>query len=81
MAAAKGTTSTPNGASEAAKNAVAGSYSSRFKLHPHFIGGNHLDAAPEGKVKDFVRNHDGHTVITSVGLLKKNPGILFCGGR
>lgn len=42
------------------------SYASRFKLAPHFIGGNHLDAAPPSKVKDFVTNHDGHTVITNV---------------
>ena len=47
----------------AAKNA------SRFstqKLPAHFIGGNHLDAAPSSKVKDFVAANGGHTVITSV---------------
>ena len=42
------------------------SYSAKFNLHPHFIGGNHLGVAPAGSVKDFVANHDGHTVITSV---------------
>ena len=42
------------------------SYAAKFKLAPHFIGGNHLAAAPAGTVKDFVLEHDGHTVITSV---------------
>ena len=35
-------------------------------LAPHFIGGNHLNAAAPGKVKDFVAAHDGHSVITNV---------------
>lgn len=42
------------------------SYAVKHKLAPHFIGGNHLDAAPASSVKDFVANHDGHTVITNV---------------
>lgn len=42
------------------------SYSAKFNLKPHFIGGNHLGVAPAGSVKDFVASHDGHTVITSV---------------
>ena len=42
------------------------SYAAKFKLAPHFIGGNHLDAAAAGSVKDFVASHDGHTVITNV---------------
>ena len=42
------------------------SYSAKFELADHFIGGNHLDAAPPGSVKDFVRDSDGHTVITNV---------------
>ena len=42
------------------------SYAAKFKVPPHFIGGNHLGVAPAGSVKDFVTNHDGHTVITSV---------------
>ena len=36
------------------------------KLPSHFIGGNHLDAAPSSKVKDFVAANNGHTVISSV---------------
>lgn len=44
------------------------SYASKFKIADHFIGGNHLKAAPAGSVKDFVANNDGHTVITSVSL-------------
>lgn len=42
------------------------SYSAKFNLAAHFIGGNHLEAAPSGRVKDFVANNDGHTVITNV---------------
>ena len=44
----------------------ASSYAAKFNLKPHFIGGNHLGAAAAGSVKDFVANHDGHTVITNV---------------
>ncbi|KAF9244091.1 acetyl-CoA carboxylase [Melanogaster broomeanus] len=32
----------------------------------HFIGGNSLDKAQAGRVKDFVKEHGGHTVITKV---------------
>lgn len=46
------------------------SYAAKHKLLAHFIGGNHLAAASAGSVKDFVANHDGHTVITSVSLPK-----------
>ena len=42
------------------------SYAQKFDLPSHFIGGNHLDAAPAGTVKDFVASNDGHTVITNV---------------
>ncbi|KAL9636419.1 MAG: hypothetical protein Q9164_002839 [Protoblastenia rupestris] len=49
------------------------SYTSRFKLPAHFIGGNHVDAAPPGLVKDFVLESGGHTVITNV--LIANNGI------
>ena len=42
------------------------SYAAKFNLAPHFIGGNHLGAAPAGAVKDFVANNDGHTVISNV---------------
>lgn len=47
------------------------SYAAKYKLAPHFIGGNHLDAAPTSSVKDFVANHDGHTVITNVSTVLK----------
>ncbi|RAL15126.1 acetyl-CoA carboxylase ACC1 [Aspergillus homomorphus CBS 101889] len=42
-------------------------------LPSHFIGGNHLDAAPPSSVKDFVAKHEGHSVISSV--LIANNGI------
>lgn len=44
----------------------SGSYSKKFKLPSHFLGGNSLDVAPPSAVKDFVASHDGHTVITKV---------------
>jgi acetyl-CoA carboxylase/biotin carboxylase 1 len=47
-------------------NGGPSSYAAKFDLAPHFIGGNHLQAAAPGKVKDFVAAHDGHTVITNV---------------
>lgn len=40
----------------------------RPEIPSHFIGGNHLEAAPPSSVKDFVAQHDGHSVISSVGL-------------
>lgn len=46
------------------------SYAAKHKLPAHFIGGNHLAAAPAGSVKDFIASSDGHTVITSVSLGK-----------
>jgi hypothetical protein len=36
------------------------------ELPSHFIGGNRLDQAPPSSVKDFVVEHGGHSVITSV---------------
>lgn len=39
---------------------------SKPEIPSHFIGGNHLDAAPPSAVKDFVAKHDGHSVISSV---------------
>ncbi|KAJ9659094.1 acetyl-coenzyme-A carboxylase [Coniosporium apollinis] len=57
-------------------NGVNGSPSSnaaKYNLAPHFIGGNHLDVAPPGKVKEFVAANGGHTVITNV--LIANNGI------
>ena len=43
------------------------SYTDKRKIADHFIGGNRLENATAGPVKDFVTNHDGHTVITNVG--------------
>ena len=42
-------------------------FHAKYNLPAHFIGRNHLEAAGPGRVKDFVAEHDGHTVITSVG--------------
>ena len=49
------------------------SYAAKHKLPAHFIGGNHLEAAQAGSVKDFVASNDGHTVITSVRLQTVDP--------
>jgi len=45
----------------------------KASLPSHFIGGNKLEVAPSGAVKDFVAKNDGHSVITSV--LIANNGI------
>jgi acetyl-CoA carboxylase/biotin carboxylase 1 len=47
---------------QASKEEVA----AKHKLADHFIGGNRLTNAPPSAVKNFVQNHDGHTVITNV---------------
>lgn len=57
---------TSNGAVNGHANGAPSSYSAKFNLAAHFIGGNELSNAPPSKVKDFVQAHDGHTVITSV---------------
>ncbi|TVY80028.1 Acetyl-CoA carboxylase [Fusarium oxysporum f. sp. cubense] len=49
------------------------SYAEKFHIADHFIGGNRLENAPPSKVKDFVGQNDGHTVITNV--LIANNGI------
>jgi acetyl-CoA carboxylase/biotin carboxylase 1 len=49
------------------------SYAEKFNIADHFIGGNRLANAPPSKVKDFVGQNDGHTVITNV--LIANNGI------
>jgi len=54
-------------------NGSPSSNAAKYNLPSHFIGGNHLGAAPAGKVKDFVAAHGGHTVITNV--LIANNGI------
>jgi len=48
-------------------------YAEKHKIADHFIGGNKLSNAPASKVKDFVAQQDGHTVITNV--LIANNGI------
>ena len=53
----------PNGSSS---NGHVSSRAAKHNLPSHFIGGNHLDAAPPSSVKDFVANHEGHSVISSV---------------
>lgn len=45
------------------------SYAEKFSIADHFIGGNKLENAPASKVKDFVAQNDGHTVITNVSSL------------
>jgi len=45
----------------------------KASLPSHFIGGNKLEVASSGAVKDFVAKNDGHSVITSV--LIANNGI------
>ncbi|EGY22236.1 hypothetical protein VD0002_g8026 [Verticillium dahliae] len=49
------------------------SYAEKHNIADHFIGGNKLANAPASKVKDFVAENDGHTVITNV--LIANNGI------
>lgn len=51
----------PNGSSSNGHVSAA-----KYNIPSHFIGGNHLDAAPPSSVKDFVANHEGHSVISSV---------------
>lgn len=63
---ANGFSAAANGFAKSSAKGRSRAYSARFNLAPHFIGGNHLEAAASGPVKDFVANHDGHTVITSV---------------
>lgn len=47
-------------------NGTPSSNAAKYDLPSHFIGDNHLGAAPPSKVKEFVAAHGGHTVITSV---------------
>ena len=55
-----------NGVAAPAINGHGSSYAAKHNLAPHFIGGNHLQAASASRVKDFVAAHDGHSVITKV---------------
>lgn len=54
------------GVPDGTTNGHGGSRAAKHNLPSHFIGGNHLDAAAPSSVKDFVANHEGHSVITSV---------------
>lgn len=58
-------TNSVNGQSAPSQNGDA-SYAEKHNIADHFIGGNKLANAPSSKVKDFVAQHDGHTVITNV---------------
>lgn len=51
------------------------SYTEKRKVADHFIGGNRLENAPPCKVKDFVAEHEGHTVITNVRVAFLSKGI------
>lgn len=55
---------TTNGSTPHANGKV--SYAEQHNIADHFIGGNRLENAPPSKVKDFVSQNDGHTVITNV---------------
>jgi acetyl-CoA carboxylase/biotin carboxylase 1 len=54
-------------------------YAEKHKLAGHFIGGNRLENAPPSKVKDFVAEHDGHTVITNVRCVLGNGPLAAIG--
>ncbi|RMZ80866.1 hypothetical protein DV737_g2773, partial [Chaetothyriales sp. CBS 132003] len=54
-------------------NGATSSWQAKHVLGSHFYGGNRLEKAPPGKVKDFVQASDGHSVITSI--LIANNGI------
>lgn len=54
-------------------NGHPSSYAAKHNLPSHFIGGNELSKAPPSKVKDFVTEHDGHTVITNVSCTSPLP--------
>lgn len=58
-----------NAHTNGATNGAPTSNAAKHNLAPHFIGGNHVEVAAPGKVKDFVAAHGGHTVITNVSLV------------
>lgn len=59
----------PNG--NQPSNGHGSSNAAKYDLPSHFIGGNHLEVAPPSAVKDFVAEHGGHSVITSVSSRRK----------
>lgn len=54
-------------------NGTPSSWQAKHDVADHFIGGNKLAKAPPSRVKDFVQEHDGHSVITSVSRRLANP--------
>lgn len=59
---------------DSSTNGLAGSLAAKTDIPSHFIGGNHLDAAPPSIVKDFVAQHNGHSVISSVSFSSNDFG-------
>jgi len=53
------------------KASASRTWQDKHELPAHFIGGNKLSAAPSSAVKDFVKQSDGHSVITSVSPTQK----------
>ena len=62
---------------KAQTNGVHKSWQEKHDIASHFIGGNKLENAPPSKVKDFVQEYLGHSVITSVcGTIEKLGTVL-----
>ncbi len=55
-------------------NNYPSAYAAKYNLAAHFIGGNELSRAAPSKVKEFVAQHDGHTVITKVSAANSEAG-------
>lgn len=53
-----------NGISPA--NGSGSSRAAKYDIPAHFVGGNCLENASPSNVKDFVGEHEGHSVISSV---------------
>lgn len=70
----------PNGANGRSVPYVNGktSYAEKHNIADHFIGGNRVEAAPPSKVKEFVAQNDGHTVITNVRIPCLRNFLLSC---
>ena len=45
------------------------SYAEKYGIADHFIGGSSLENAAPSKVRDFVAQNGGHTVITNVSII------------
>ena len=57
-----------NGAANGHGSNGKATYAEQHNLPSHFIGGNRVADAAPSKVKDWVAQNDGHTVITNVSL-------------